>query len=182
MKISVEKIPVQGLFLEFGKAAEEFPVLWEMEKGGECRFLSPIMVQMKVGWVRDMVEAIGFVETQVSIPCRRCIEPVELPLKRDFSIYFTRNMPELDAPAADEGTEMATELVGLFPFAGTEIDLTEMIQEQVVIGVPAWPECDESCKGLCPGCGKDLNRGSCGCETETVDPRFAVLKKLKLDK
>jgi uncharacterized protein len=30
---------------------------------------------------------------------------------------------------------------------------------------------------LCPVCGADRNKGDCGCDTTTVDPRLAALKQ-----
>jgi uncharacterized protein len=39
--------------------------------------------------------------------------------------------------------------------------------------------CKETCKGLCPHCGKDLNATICDCRMEFIDERLAVLKKLK---
>ena len=41
---------------------------------------------------------------------------------------------------------------------------------------------DEACKGLCPQCGKDLNQGECGCERTSIDPRWAALKGIQLQK
>jgi len=40
------------------------------------------------------------------------------------------------------------------------------------------PLCSEGCKGLCPRCGRNLNRGKCGCGAGGVDPRWSGLKKL----
>ena len=37
--------------------------------------------------------------------------------------------------------------------------------------------CSEDCKGLCCGCGTNLNFEDCSCEKE-VDPRLAALKQL----
>ena len=37
--------------------------------------------------------------------------------------------------------------------------------------------CSPDCKGLCPGCGADLNREPCRCKKE-VDPRLAKLAQL----
>jgi uncharacterized protein len=48
-----------------------------------------------------------------------------------------------------------------------------------VLAVPFAPLCAETCKGLCPQCGIDLNTGTCSCEAP-VDPRLAALKGLKL--
>ena len=62
-----------------------------------------------------------------------------------------------------------------------EIDLTEAVQEQILLSLPLRPLCREDCKGLCPGCGEDLNKGACGCSGKAVDPRLAVLGNLKLE-
>jgi uncharacterized protein len=40
------------------------------------------------------------------------------------------------------------------------------------------PLCDSECRGLCPVCGTNLNRGTCECKRDWDDPRFAVLKTL----
>ena len=37
--------------------------------------------------------------------------------------------------------------------------------------------CSEDCKGLCPGCGVNLNHEACRCKKQ-VDPRLAALAKL----
>jgi hypothetical protein len=45
--------------------------------------------------------------------------------------------------------------------------------------LPLKPLCREECKGLCPSCGADLNKGPCSCKGKKGDPRLAALKKLK---
>jgi DUF177 domain-containing protein len=42
------------------------------------------------------------------------------------------------------------------------------------------PLCGEECRGLCPACGTNLNRGTCDCHREWEDPRLAVLKNIKV--
>ena len=42
--------------------------------------------------------------------------------------------------------------------------------------------CREDCKGLCPKCGANLNRGECGCSRREIDPRLAVLQRILEDK
>jgi uncharacterized protein len=41
------------------------------------------------------------------------------------------------------------------------------------------PLCSDACKGLCPTCGTNLNRGTCDCTSEWEDPRFAALRALQ---
>ena len=70
----------------------------------------------------------------------------------------------------------------MIQFNGTERDLREAIQEEVVRVLPMRALCHENCKGHCPRCGADLNLGGCGCDRKFVNLQFAVLKGLKLDK
>ncbi len=62
-----------------------------------------------------------------------------------------------------------------------ELDTADIISAQVIEVVSGKPLCKESCKGLCHGCGKDLNEGACDCASpDDIDKRFAKLKGLKL--
>ena len=44
--------------------------------------------------------------------------------------------------------------------------------------LPMKPLCAQSCRGLCPECGANLNRTECGCQPKWEDPRLAPLKGL----
>ena len=41
--------------------------------------------------------------------------------------------------------------------------------------------CSPDCKGLCPGCGANLNHEACRCK-KAVDPRLAKLAQLLEDR
>ena len=84
--------------------------------------------------------------------------------------------------AGGEEVELSAEEMGLIPFAGEEIDLREALQEQFIMALPQRALCREACKGLCPHCGADLNRVSCGCEPPAFNSRFDALKSFKADK
>lgn len=43
------------------------------------------------------------------------------------------------------------------------VDLTDEIRESIILGFPNYPICSADCRGLCPGCGSNLNRDECGC-------------------
>jgi uncharacterized protein len=59
------------------------------------------------------------------------------------------------------------------------MELADSVKEQVLLAAPVKVVCRESCKGLCPKCGKNLNEGDCGCSTVVTDPRWDALKDLK---
>ena len=65
--------------------------------------------------------------------------------------------------------------------AGLEsVDLTDEIREEVLLRLPNYPLCLPACRGLCPQCGKNLNRGPCRCVARPVDGPWTGLDDLKL--
>jgi uncharacterized protein len=49
------------------------------------------------------------------------------------------------------------------------VDLTGEVREAIILAFPGYPVCRETCKGLCPTCGKNLNDGPCGCRKQAED-------------
>lgn len=61
------------------------------------------------------------------------------------------------------------------------LDLTADVREDIFLALPPYPLCSESCKGLCPHCGKNLNEGPCDCHEEPEPNEiWAVLNKLHI--
>ena len=126
--------------------------------------------------------ATGKFEGHLNVACSRCVGVVRLDLVEQLRVTF---MPQSelpaddDAAASDEGPEISDEDLDLFAFDGERIDLEPLLREQFVLAIPYAPLCSETCKGLCPQCGIDLNTGTCTCE-RPIDPRLAALKGLKL--
>ena len=68
------------------------------------------------------------------------------------------------------------------PSRATELDLTDAIREHAILAVPRFVLCAETCRGFCPRCGVNLNTGTCECEPEGMDERWAALKRLAQDR
>ncbi len=60
------------------------------------------------------------------------------------------------------------------------LDIGEFAAAAFILDMDSKNLCAEDCKGLCAGCGADLNTEPCRCRRE-VDPRLAALAQL-LDK
>ena len=60
------------------------------------------------------------------------------------------------------------------------VDLTANLREDIILELPQRVLCTKDCKGLCPHCGKDLNKGSCRCKRSEGDLRWHALDGLKL--
>jgi hypothetical protein len=48
MKIQIHHIPAEGTSLAYSKEAKEFPVLKELMVEGDCRFRSPLAIELTV--------------------------------------------------------------------------------------------------------------------------------------
>jgi uncharacterized protein len=59
-----------------------------------------------------------------------------------------------------------------------EIDITGEIRDTVLLTLPMKVLCSEDCRGLCAGCGANLNSESCRCAAPPADPRWEALRKL----
>jgi uncharacterized protein len=119
------------------------------------------------------VLARGRVGGDLTLVCSRCAGPAAVTLESDFEILFLPR--DADAPAADEeGPDLAV-------YDDEAIDLEETLREELLVALPYAPLCAESCKGLCPNCGKDLNEGPCGCPELPRDERLAALRNVKID-
>jgi uncharacterized protein len=58
------------------------------------------------------------------------------------------------------------------------LDLTDEVREAIILALPGYPVCSDTCKGLCMTCGKDLNKGECTCHQAGNDRRWAALEGL----
>ena len=60
------------------------------------------------------------------------------------------------------------------------VDITEDLREEILLHVPAFAVCSADCKGMCPQCGVNLNKGSCDCKTEEGPTPWSALDNLSL--
>jgi uncharacterized protein len=183
MEILIEQIGEDGLVVEFEKSAATFPVLAEMVANDECEFPLPIKIALRAFRVVDMIEIEGDIETSVRLPCSRCLQPFETPLKSRFALTYMRRATDvIEDTEAPWEVELSAEDMGIVYFQGEKINLKDTIQEQVVMEFPLRALCKQDCKGLCSKCGADLNANLCDCDRSSPPGRFAVLKNLKLEK
>ena len=58
------------------------------------------------------------------------------------------------------------------------LELDEVVVSDILLYLPSKFLCGDYCKGICPECGKNLNRGQCGCDKNQIDSRLEILKQL----
>jgi uncharacterized protein len=107
-------------------------------------------------------------ESRLFGPCYRCLAEAELLEQIAVSEY------QADDPKADE--ELRT------PYLDRALlDLSAWARDAIALSLPETVLCRPDCAGLCPECGRDLNREPHKHEPEEIDPRWSALEKLKGD-
>ena len=118
------------------------------------------------GQVRNMAGALVLTaraHTTLSLICDRCAKPFDREKTVEYETLLADRL---------EG-EDEEEIVLL---DGDELDVGRLMTDTFILEMDTKNLCSEDCKGLCPGCGADLNTEPCRCQRE-VDPRLAGLAK-----
>jgi uncharacterized protein len=89
--------------------------------------------------------------------CSRCLveytQPVSIAIEEEF---FPKSV------ALPRGLDVSEENMGIDE--NNILDLTETVRQYMVIGAPYRLLCREDCRGICAGCGGDMNTDQCRCE------------------
>ena len=103
-------------------------------------------------------------DTTLHCVCDRCAEDFDEPKTVSYSCVL----------AEEKQFEDSEDIVLL---ENDEVDLEEIARVAFILAMDTKHLCSEDCKGLCSGCGVNLNREACRCKRQ-VDPRLAALAKL----
>ena len=142
--------------------------LSQVEWNGIRPFSHSIHVE---GRVRNMAGAMllnARLGSVLSLVCDRCARHFE----REKAVEYETLL------AMELANEESDDIVLLDKDGVLELD--GLMQEIFLLEMDTKNLCSEDCKGLCSGCGVDLNREPCRCKKE-IDPRLAKLAQLLED-
>jgi len=184
-RISLNDLPPEG-----GQFTLDDPAIWQepMEEFHlDYRVSKPLCARIQVlpmdgGWL-----VRGTLTGEVVLPCSRCAEDAPAAIDARFEDF--ESLPESEddeetpeTPAAREAMEDVADSRIIFERNAPLLDLAAVCWEELMLALPATPLCRPDCKGLCAGCGVNLNEGMCACTQEEGDPRMAALRGLVLHK
>ena len=109
----------------------------------------------------------GHLDGEAAAECRRCLTDVDVSVSEELHVLFV----EADTEGSDDPDVFVVD-----PRA-YELDMRPAVREQWLLAVPAFAQCREDCKGLCPTCGADLNTRQCEC-APAGDARWDALRSL----
>jgi uncharacterized protein len=162
---------------------EEFPP-GAIDLGAEASQLSLLKTSGRADLVeehygkRQVIKDIrlrGRLAASLEVNCARCLDPVRQDVKRDFELLYR----PLGVDAGRDELSVTDAEAEIGYYQGEGLLLEDVLREQVLLALPFRVICRESCKGLCPHCGKNLNQEQCSCETVVQDPRWDALKEIR---
>ena len=151
MIINVKRIPPDGETLSGSDPSS----IMDLEEP-DTRFEHDVAYELLAQIQGNALLVTGWLSTPATLRCSRCLQVFDLPLRVDQFVFHQ----EL------QGEDF--------------VDLTANMREDIILELPQRALCAEDCKGLCPHCGKELNKGSCRCKPSEGNLRWQALDNLKL--
>lgn len=163
----------------------------------------PIQGEVNLRQVDEVYVVDGALKSSIQLACSRCLQPVRLDLDFRLNQLYCKD-PEMAGigylkqegegkfatfkPAGQSkgyarhahDEQATTEDLDITYLSEDYIDLAEMLSEQIELQIPLRPLCKTDCKGLCPTCGTDLNRGRCACSKIHKESAFSALASIKI--
>ena len=163
-------IPLMDLFLMEENQKEYRYSFGEKEVNGCAVLRAPETVVTLLHHRNRKIEIMAEGEVLMSVPCSRCLAPVETPVT--YSLHR-----KVDIPTLTDDEEEAVDFI-----IDEQIDLDLPVRDELLMNFPMRVLCAEDCKGICVKCGVNLNLHTCACGKEAPDgPMAGMLKNLKLD-
>lgn len=137
-----------------------------LELSGDVTPAGEIRYSLSASMAGQDLVVRGEASVPVKTECARCLREIVCTLHAGEICIVRENVPE------------------------REVDITSDIREELFLTMPARFLCSEECKGLCPGCGADLNVKECTCgkkktakkEAVPENSPWSVLDQLKTDR
>lgn len=173
MNYHIEDIPPEGLLVRGKQGGEWLEHLFQDQKGLEFDWISPISYDIRISRAGSRIMVQGSLNVTLQLSCSRCLEHVTFAVDPEFRFFFSpphslRLSPEVELQREDLDIEF---------YSDDALDVRQIIRDQIILTLPLNPLCKESCKGLCPYCGRNKNQGTCECSGEALmHPNLEILK------
>ena len=124
MKLKIKDIAVEGLLLEGALSVKAYDLPVE-----EFRDWDQIHYRFSFDLAQKECLVHGVLQTQMTAPCARCLEPIPLKIETPFEHMYH------------------------FATHGDIINLTTDIRDDILLALPIAPKCELDVQGRCPYTG-----------------------------
>ena len=164
MKLNLQRLihtPGEKLSFDFSMDLSEVDIL------GDRPFTEPVTVSGVVKNTAEVLSLDAVATSTLSLCCDRCRRAFHREKRAEIRYMLAQELQDEDSD-------------DILLLEADELDMEDVAYTAYILDMDTKHLCSEDCKGLCPGCGADLNESACRCEPE-VDPRWAALSQF-LDK
>ncbi|MCC6749542.1 MAG: DUF177 domain-containing protein [Deltaproteobacteria bacterium] len=181
LKLNIKDIGPEGVRVERRFGAEVVRALLGEVPGAPEDREAWATLALQVDSLETTILARGSFSASFQLECSRCLAPATISVDEpELTLTY---LPSAAEAAGEEGEESeALEDVGTYVHDGVTLDLEPMVREQLVLAIPIAPLCRPDCRGLCTGCGAELNREACTCSEKAsaeVSKLAVALGKLR---
>ena len=153
IEVNIHHIPEEGMDFE---ATMPSSVL-EIDDLNRADKVTPVVCELNASMSEKNLIVRGVATMVIYCKCDRCLEDTEVIVEAEDICIVVENTPDI-------------------------VDLTNDIREDILLAFPQLYLCDPDCKGLCFGCGENLNKNQCTCEQESEEPSpWDTLDNLNFD-
>jgi len=139
VKIEIGKIRDEAMGLEENIPAKE----WDLDSS-DMSFVDNINIKCDFTKIGEEVIVDTKVTSNREITCSRCLNKVRKTIKQDFKkSYNIKNL-------------------------GESLEVDNDVREELLLDYPMKVLCKPDCKGICPGCGVNLNFEDCQCRRVSI--------------
>lgn len=182
MKILVSRIPKKGIKQLLNESEG-----WVRElvlQSTQSRYQSgdPITGNLSISETLNNVTVKGEIHFSMVATCDRCLKEYPFPIDCVFDRLLTPLFESKRQKAIEESlnVEVTEEDLGFSYYEGEEIDISAILNEQIILSQPMRYLCREDCKGLCPHCAINRNEKACKCEDTLIEENpFSILKQVR---
>ena len=176
LMVHIVNIPEEGIAFQ----AEVTATHLQLPSTSEVELPTGVQVRGRFTRTAEQVYFQGTIRGTLAVPCSRCLDSIHNDFAADVRVVYLPPSTRLHLEG-EEGVESEDEL-DLYTHDGITLDLQPPVHDYVLLAFPVQPLCRPDCAGLCQVCGGNRNEVPCACQTDAGDPRFALLKQLRLPK
>lgn len=133
--------------------------------------LSPVRFEGSVSRIERGFALDGELEYGGRLECSRCLVGYPFQTAERFSIVLYKRPTAFEKEITLERGDLDVSF-----YDDTDVPLAPIAEERIQMAIPMKPLCREDCRGLCVGCGADLNTEACRCAPRAGDPRWEALR------
>lgn len=135
--------------------------------------ITPVRMEGEVSRIEQGFALAAGLRYSGRLECSRCLAAYPFETDERFSIVLYKRPAAIDTELTLERNDLDVSF-----YDDSELPLAPIAEERIQMAIPMKPLCQENCRGLCAGCGADLNTQPCRCAAPAGDFRWEALRQI----